>query len=100
MTATTYLGYTNYQTWNWKLHIDNEYDRYQQWTEKTQQYIDGHGHDGDDWDDTICQLARELKDEAEANVPEISGAYMDILQAAIEDINWYEIAQELIEDNL
>lgn len=76
-----YNGYTNYETWAVALWIDNEEGSYNYWRERTQEA------------ESIHELEDMLKDEHEENMPEVTGIYSDLLQAALDSVNWYEIAE-------
>ena len=100
MNDTKYNGWTNYETWNWKLWMDNEYWRersFQAYREAEPQF---------DWQTkesaAVSILAEELEydmDEmAEQFASEQSGPLVDIMNAGLGCINWREIAQSLIDD--
>jgi hypothetical protein len=82
-----YNGWTNYETWNIKLWMDNAESIYHYWEEKTKQAA------------TIKELADALKEYYDENIPEdVVGSYLDILTAALEEVNWREIAESLWEE--
>jgi hypothetical protein len=43
-------------------------------------------------------LASQLKDQFEENAPELSGCYADLLNAALSEVNWHEIAENLLSE--
>jgi hypothetical protein len=43
-------------------------------------------------------LADRLKDEAEEAMPETEGVWSDLLRAAFSEIDWHEIAGNLIDE--
>ena len=90
----TYQGWSNYETWAVKLWIDNEYEDYVYWTERTTEELDD--ADGDR-EMATAQLADSLKDAHEENTPDLTGAYSDLLRSALEEVDWQEIAEALIE---
>ena len=96
-----YSGWKNYATWVTNLWLDN--------TQESQEYVSLMAKEA--YTDAVAdkyftreerayaQLADVLKEYHEENKPEIDGVYADLLNAAISDIDFYEIAQHYI-DNL
>lgn len=85
----TYNGYTNYETWAYKLYIDNDsylYDYYRDLA------LQAYNENEKDKDKTILCIENALELDIEEDVP-IEGIYADLLQAAIANINYYEIAE-------
>ena len=109
---TTYNGWTNYETWNIKLWIDNEEDRYLYWQRKVENARERHCLEGDTRHMAAVDVARELETYHTSRVEEIGeagflnpsspmsmvGWQYDILNAAVRSVNWYEIAKAWIED--
>ena len=84
---TTYNGWTNYETWNVKLWLDNEEGTYAD----TQHMARGAR---DEW-----ELADELKSYVEDMAPDLGASmFADLLGAALSEVNWQEIAAAYIED--
>lgn len=86
MTQKKYNGWTNYETW-----AVNEDSSYGYWTERARE-LKGK-------DDAITVLASELQDSFQEAIPEqVDGTvYRDLLDAALERVNWREIAKWLLE---
>jgi hypothetical protein len=92
---SAYNGWSNYETWNVKLWIDNEEGSYRYWREVVQEAWNDCDHDKDD---TAYQVSKRLKEETEEAMPELSGCYADLLSAALSEVNWYEIAEAMVAD--
>jgi len=85
-----YNGWTNYETWVVKLWIDND--------EGSQNYWMDCAHDAD----TTIELADQLKqahdDDFMPDSDTLTGVYADLMGAALSNVDWYEIAEALLED--
>ena len=86
MTQETYQGWTNYETWLIKLWIDNEQSSQNYWLEAAKTA------------DNPTELADQLKDEYEGAMPELNGVWYDLLATSIGEVDWYEIAESLIDE--
>ena len=98
----TYNGWTNYETWAVALWIDNEEGSYNYWREVCQELLDNSTCETleERRSDAASDVAQRLKDEIEEGNP-LSGKaslYSDLLQAAISETNWYEIAKNWLDD--
>lgn len=77
MTDTTCNGWSNYATWRINLEM-----------------LDGYEHSQTDTND----LAEEIQDFVESYLEETSkGLARDYALAFVSDVNWYEIAEHLLE---
>ena len=102
----SYNGWSNYETWAVKLWIDNEQGSSDYWREATldawahpvrNQFIDS------DRDRAAIALADRLKDEHDdSDHPVFAAAngsvYADLLNAALSEVDWREIADSMIAD--
>ena len=104
-----YNGWTNYETWNFKLWLDNDQDLHN--------YIIGEIKKIKAFpnkDNKAYEVSNFLRSYIEDNMPNLNvstrsqsvhgsmsdknGFYNDILNAALRDINTYEIAESYLED--
>ena len=92
MTKKEYNGWTNYETWLVKLWIDNEQGSQEYWQERAEDNVK-RDEDGD-----IRALAEELKDQHEEMLPKLEGFAADLMNAALSEVDWHEIAGSLIDD--
>jgi hypothetical protein len=89
-----YNGWSNYETWVVKLWIDNEQGSYEDWRGRTRAAC----KNADDKDEATGTLSHELKSEIEDASPLESGMYADLLNAALSEVDWMEIASAMVED--
>ena len=105
---TKYNGWTNYETWNFKLWLDNDQDVHKYIIDEIKK-IKAIGYDAEAY-----EVSNFLKSYIDDNMPNLNvstrsqsvhgsmsdknGFYGDILNTALRDINTYEIAQSYLED--
>jgi hypothetical protein len=98
----SYNGWKNYETWNVKLWIDNDQGSQQHWQSRGEELIkDETEEDRTDEqirDEASGKLAAELKNSHEENKPEVDGTYSDLLNAALREVDWKEIAENIVSD--
>lgn len=87
---TDYNGWSNYETWLLKLWIDNEFADYTYWRGETEAIARGKG--------TARELADMLKDSFEEAQPKLEGFWLDMLNAAMSEVNWQEIAENMLNE--
>ena len=87
-----YNGWTNYETWNVALWWgENGMSGY--WIGEAEEMLEA-----DDSDDVAMQLADRMKSETINEMPEVTGMYADLLKAALDEVNWREIAEHYVAD--
>ena len=86
-----YNGWTNYETWAVKLWMDNDEGSQELYREMSEQYRDN-----------AHELARAIQDDHEVIRGDLIGftacVFTDLLNAAMSEVNWYEIAGNLLQD--
>ena len=97
MADAKYNGWTNYETWNVALWIDNEEGSYNHWREQAREALEAKDNDKDD---AISLLSDQLANEIKEGNP-LAGEnnmYSDILSANLSAVDWYEIASNWIDE--
>ena len=99
-TQKEYNGWYNYETWLLKLWIDNEEGSSRYWDETAQEVYNEAGGDKTFTREerATLTLSDRLKDEFAEAQPELPGFWADLLNAAMSEVNWYEIAEHYIAD--
>jgi len=100
MNHKEYNGWTNYETWVVNLWMDNEEGSYRYWREVTEEEYEGavDGKTLTKAERAKQDLAIRLKAEHEESAPELTGVFADLLNAAMSEVNWYEIAEHMIDE--
>jgi len=98
----SYNGWSNYESWCVKLWMDNDEGSYRFWQEETEHI----------WNDSeptkystkkekaVQDLSDRLKDHFEESNPlnDQASMWSDLLSAALSEVNWREIAENLLEE--
>lgn len=97
---TGYNGWTNYETWNVKLWIDNDEHSSSYWAETAEECYRDASADRTflRLENATSDLADRLKSEHEDAMPEVQGVWSDLLGAALSEVNWHEIAENMLAD--
>ena len=83
-----YNGWCNYETWAVNLWLSNDAASYEYWAEQA---------DGADVYALGCQLRAEHLDAVPVELNAVGWA-ADLLGAAMQAVNWQEIARHIIDD--
>ena len=87
MTKHKYNGWTNYETWNYKLWLDNNQETYDAVRTLAKKHNDA------------FDLSIELSKVAHDNAPLLEASfYSDVLNASISEVNFFEIAESYLEE--
>lgn len=96
-----YNGWTNYETWSLKLWIYNDQGSDAYWREAAREAWNEAEADRtfSRKERAAFNLAERLKSETEEAAPELEPSFFsDVLNAAIGEVNWHEIAKEMINE--
>ena len=105
---TKYNGWSNYETWNFKLWLDNEYDVHNYIIDEIKK-IKAIGYDAEAYevsnflrsyiDDNMPNLNVSTRSQSKyGSMCDKQGFYLDILNTALRCINTYEVAESYLED--
>lgn len=101
--GSKFNGFANYETWTVSLWLSNDYESYQRWRAASQH----------EWatarrlesfrapvrETAAIELSQRLKAEIEDASPDLGATlYADLLQAALAEVDWYELATNLLDD--
>jgi hypothetical protein len=109
MSEKTYNGWTNYETWNVKLWMDNDQGSDRYYRELAQEVYDAAEATTrpafTKEERATLDLSERLKDEYESAMADwleesnkTVGVWADLLGAALSEVNWHEIAGHYIEE--
>ena len=99
-----YNGWSNYETWNYKLWMDNEEASYLYWQGQARDVITESEPTSvlNKHENAAYLLSEQLKAECdeylEQYMPDQASCFADLLNGAVSAINWHEIAVSLIND--
>ena len=102
MTDTqTYQGWKNYETWAVALWLNNDQGTYNLVRDMAREARESDrattGYVGAD---AAVVLADALEDMVKTDMPEMGASmYADLLNAAVSEVNWYEIAQNILSES-
>ncbi len=99
MTKNEYNGWTNYETWVVNLWLDNDEGSQRYWAEEASQALENataSEHSSKE-EEAIFALSNQLKEQHEEGLPELQGFASDLLNAAMSEVNWHEIAKGLVD---
>lgn len=89
-------GWSNWETFTVYNYLVNTESVYQSWDSRALELLEGWGGDKDDA--AADQLAEELEGGIAGNAPDNLTPVMDsLLQGALEDVDWLEVAIAFIE---
>lgn len=91
--AKKYNGWANYETWCVHLWLTNDEGSYRYWSEEAERHRKKAG------EDASGTLAEQLKSELEEASPiEAASVFSDLLNAALGEVDWHEVADAFLEE--
>lgn len=102
MSSVTYNGWTNYETWCVNLWLNQDSYFFDEMKERLDFDDEDKDEDEDDLEnrreELISQAAEEIKSHIiEGNPVTEPSLYSDLLNTALKEVNWEEIAKENLE---
>jgi len=94
MAQNEYKGFANWETWVVNLWIDNDQKLYEYYGNVARVEVSKNkGHPKS----TAFQLSLTLNEQFDTWMPAVEGPYLDLLNGAMSEINWHQIARHLVE---
>ena len=99
-----YNGWSNYETWATKLWLDNDEGTYSYWQERTREIvreIRENPQKARVWtreEETRFTLEDAVKEWVREYAPEVDGLYSDLLQSSLDNVDYLEIAEAMLDD--
>lgn len=95
-------GWRNYETWLVKLWMDNDERAHGHFRDMAEGAWDVAEADSifTRYEDAVCKLADRMKCEHEDSLDDLdpkNGFWVDLLRAALSEVDWREIAENLLE---
>jgi hypothetical protein len=99
-THKEYNGWYNYETWLVNLWMENDEGSYSYWRERAQEVYKHAVADSTFTREerAVLVLAEQIKSEHDEAQPETTGLWADMMNAALSEVNWHEIAEHLIDE--
>ena len=105
MSEEGYNGWTNYETWAVNIWMDNDQGSQEYWREIAQDLVKSILEDAEEGallptEQAAYALGEVIKEQHEDMLEEMNfpqaGPFTDLLNGALSEVNWYEIAQHLV----
>lgn len=95
MTKNNYNGWSNYETWNLSLWIDNDRNWYREVNDKASALV----CDVLTKDEQIENLRKFIMDLVDEDAPTMDPSFFtDVMNASIREVNFREISRSIIEE--
>ena len=102
MNRNEYNGWTNYKTWLVNMWIDNDEGNSDMWRERANEAIAA-TDDRQTFEERKADAVSELEDTMKAEFEEgaeslgLTGFWVDLVNSALSEVNWREIATAILE---
>lgn len=93
MNVKEYNGWTNYETWLVKLWQDNDQGEQTYWQETATECV---RVDGEHAPTSLADIMKEHYEEASGELAGVTGFWSDLMNDALCEVNWREIAENWI----
>ena len=100
MSDKKHNGWSNYETWLVNLWFDNEEYSQSMLREFAKDSIRCAELRGRDRDNAVYECSKMIQNEVVENTPELDGMFADLLNSALSEVNWYEIAEHAVNEAL
>lgn len=100
MTKNEYNGYTNYETWAVNLWLQNDqglYNTIKEFVNDAKENSEASEYLTKE-QETVYALENTIKEFIEESAPEVEGVWADLLNAALSEVNWKEIAENWLSE--
>ncbi len=95
MSETTHQGWKSYETWCVNLWLSNEEGLYNDVRERAEELAEEHHGD---LEEASRPLSDWIKEYVGNMAPDVSGLWSDLLTAALDSVDWHEIADSWLEE--
>lgn len=89
-------GWSNYETWNANLWIDNDWGLSENISQHTAELFGSY----EDADEITFMVADYIQDIFLDLAPDVEGFYCDMINSALIAVNWQEIARHYVNSEL
>jgi len=100
MTTKNYNGWTNYETWLVNLWMDNDENMQSHLRQVAADEIEKAMVNSSDWMDAVEEatqaLASAMQENHDEGCAEVTGVFADLLNSALGEVNWDEIAERMV----